>query len=136
VSAPSYPWLKFNGQTSVTGSTPSTVTITADPTGLAAGTYPGSISVAGGTAGNTLIPVTFTVSAIGVNPASLAFTYTVGSSTFPGTQVLTLSGATTQCTATSNTTSGGSWFTLLNTSCSSPGTVTVLFSTSIIASCG
>ena len=88
VSAPSSPWLKFNGQSSVTGSTPSAVTVTADPTGLAAGTYPGSISVAGGTASNTLIPVTFTVSAIGVNPASLAFTYTVGSSTFPATQVL------------------------------------------------
>ena len=77
--------------------------------------------------------MTFTVSAIGVSPASLALTYTVGSSTFPTTQVLTLSGATTQCTATSATTSGGSWFTLLNNTCNSPGTVTVLFSTSIIA---
>ena len=102
-SAPGSTWLKFNGQSSVTGSTPSAVTITADPTGLAAGTYTGNITVAGGTANNPLIPVTFTVSAIGVNPASLAFTYTVGSSTFPGTQVLTLSGATTQCTATSTT---------------------------------
>ena len=77
--------------------------------------------------------MTFTVSAIGVNPASLALTYTVGSSTFPNTQVLNLSGVTTQCTATSATTSGGSWFTLLNNTCNSPGTVTVLFSTSVIA---
>ena len=49
LAAPGLPWLKFNGQSSVTGSTPSAVTVTADPTGLAAGTYTGSITVAGGT---------------------------------------------------------------------------------------
>ena len=90
-------------------------------------------AVIGGSANNPPIAVTFTVSAIGVNPASLAFTYTVGSSTFPATQVLTLSGAATQCTATAATTSGGSWFSLLQNTCSSPGSLTVLFNTSVIA---
>ena len=119
-------WLKVNGQSFPSGNTPAAVTVTADPTGLAAGTYgPVNITVSGGFANNNSpIAVTFTVSAIGVNPASLAFTYTVLSNIFPTSQVITLSNGVafaTQCTAAAATTSGGSWFTLLQNSCNSPG---------------
>ena len=130
-------WLKVNGQLLgiVSGNTPAAVTVTADPTGLAAGTYPANITVTGGSANNNPpIAVTFTVSTIGVSPASLAFTYTVGSNIFPASQVITLSsGAATQCTATAATTSGGSWFTLLQNSCVSPGSLTVLINNAVVA---
>jgi uncharacterized protein (TIGR03437 family) len=78
--------------------------------------------------------VTFTVSAIGVSPASLAFSYTFGSSTFPVSQAIALSsGTTTHCTAAATTTSGGSWFTLPQNSCVSPGSLTVLINNAVLA---
>ena len=88
---------------------------------------PALISVRAALHQQSPIAVTFTVSAIGVSPASLAFTYTVGSNNFPAPQNLTLSSTVaTQCTATAATTSGGNWFSLLQNSCVSPGNVTVL----------
>src|ERR1035437_3714972 len=129
-------WLKVNGQSFPSGNTPAAVTVTTDPTGLAAGTYgPVNITVSGGFANNNSpIAVTFTVSAIGVNPASLAFTYTVLSNIFPTSQVITLSSSVaTQCTAAAATTSGGSWFTLLQNSCNSPGSLTVLINNAVVA---
>ena len=135
VAPPGSPWLKVSGQSSVHRQYPFRShrhrrSHRACRRNLFRAT---SAVIGGASANNPPIAVTFTVSAIGVSPASLAFTYTVGSSTFPATQVLTLSGASTQCTATAATTSGGNWFTLLQNSCTSPGTVTVLFNTSIIA---
>ncbi len=135
LSFPSYPWIRVNGQLyGFTGNTPATLTVTADPSGLSAQTYSGSIAVAGGSSSsNPSIGVTFTVSAIGVSPASLAFGYTIGSSTFPASQVLNLSSAgSTQCTATPAYTSGGSWFTLFQTSCVSPGNLTILINTAVV----
>jgi uncharacterized protein (TIGR03437 family) len=132
VAPPGSTWLKVSGS-GTAANTPAAVTVTADPTGLSAGTYTANIAVIGGSATNPSIGVTFTVSAIGVNPASLAFTYTVGSINFPTAQSLTLSGASTQCTAVPATISGGSWFTLLQNSCVSPGNLTVLINTAIVA---
>ncbi len=84
VAPPGSPWLKVSGQ-GVTANTPSTVTVTADPTGLAAGSYSANISVIGGSAAsNPPIAVNFTVSAIGVSPASVPLTYTVGKQHLPG----------------------------------------------------
>ena len=40
-------WVKLNGQTSLGLATPSTVTVTADPTGLSAGNYLSSITILG-----------------------------------------------------------------------------------------
>jgi uncharacterized protein (TIGR03437 family) len=132
VAPPGSSWLKVSGQ-GVAANTPAAVTVTADPTGLSAGTYSANIAVIGGSATNPSIAVTFTVSAIGVNPASLAFTYTAGSIVFPSPQSLTLSGAATQCTATVANASGGSWFTLLQSSCASPGSLTVLINNGVVA---
>ena len=132
---PSYPWLKVNGQLyGFNGTTPAAITVTADPTGLSAGTFSGSIAVTGGSSlSNSPIAVTFTVSAIGVSPASLAFNYTSGSIVFPTPQSLALYGAVTQCSATVANTSGGNWFTLLQTSCGSPGSLTVLINNGVVA---
>src|ERR1035437_8566662 len=73
-----YSWLKVGGQSIVSGNTPAAVTITADPAGLAAGTYPATppalIAVSGGLANNNPpIAVTFNVSTIGVSPQSLTY---------------------------------------------------------------
>jgi uncharacterized protein (TIGR03437 family) len=132
---PSYPWLKVNGQLyGYIGTTPAALTVTADPTGLAAGTTSASIIVTGGSStNNPSIAVTFTVSAIGVNPASLGFAYTFGSSTFPSAQSLALSGAITSCSATVANTSGGNWFTLQQSSCASPGSLNVLINNGVVA---
>ena len=68
----SYPWLRVNGQLyGYVGMTPAAVTVSADPTGQAAGTLNANILVTGGSsANNAPIAVSFTVSAIGVSPAS------------------------------------------------------------------
>ena len=72
-----YTWLKVNGSTTYSASTPSAVSVTADPTGLAAGTYAANITViGGGGSGVAPIQVTFTISSIGVNPASVQLGYT------------------------------------------------------------
>jgi uncharacterized protein (TIGR03437 family) len=133
-------WLKLSAPgsgpvTILSGSTPATVTVTADPTGLAAGTYgPITLTVLGGSGTNPNITVTFNVSAIGVSPQSLTFTYTFGSNNFPATQLLTLtSGAATQCTATSATTTGGNWIGPLQNPCVSPSVLTVQVDNSIVA---
>ena len=129
-----YAWLKINGSNTYSASTPSAVSVTADPTGLAAGTYQANITVIGG-GGNGVAPiqVTFTVSAIGVNPSTVTLSYTVGSNIFPAPTSLTLSGISTACSATVATTSGGSWFSLLQNTCSSPGSLTVLSNSAVIA---
>jgi uncharacterized protein (TIGR03437 family) len=133
VVPPGSSWLKVNGQATYGANTPAAATVTADPAGLSAGTYAANIAVFGGSDNNPSIAVTFTVSAIGVSPASLALSYTFGSSTFPALQVLTLTGAATQCTATAASTSGGNWFSLLQSSCASPGNLAVVFNNAVIA---
>ncbi len=59
------------------GVAPSTLTVTADPSSLSAGTYTGNVTVLSGSAVNSpqTLPVTFTVRApsLGVAPQSLAF---------------------------------------------------------------
>jgi hypothetical protein len=56
------PWLKLNV---ISGSTPLTFTVTADPTGLAAGAHQASIAAASAGASNSplSVPVTFTIGA-------------------------------------------------------------------------
>ena len=96
-------WLKV---TPLSGNTPSTLTVTADPTGLSAGTVSGTLFIFGG---NTIqIPVTFTVGSLAVSPQSLQLAYTLNGS-FPTAQNLTLSGQPVGYTAVPTTASGGNW---------------------------
>jgi uncharacterized protein (TIGR03437 family) len=128
-----YGWLKINGQTTFSGNTPSAVTVTADPTGLNAGTYTANISVITGSTTASPIQVTFTVSSIGVSPSSVTLSYTVGSNVFPAAYGLTLSGPATACSATVAFTGSGNWFSLLQNSCASPGNLSILPNTSVIS---
>jgi uncharacterized protein (TIGR03437 family) len=123
-------WLKVNGQTVFTGTTPVTVTVTADPTGLNPGSYTSTLSVV--SAGNTVaVSVTFTVSTIGVSPSSITFTpYTVGGA-LPPPQSIALSG-TGSFTAAASTTTGGQWLSVTPTSSAAPGAVTVSLNAAVV----
>jgi uncharacterized protein (TIGR03437 family) len=98
VQGTSVQWLKMNNasnptpQTALTGATgtPSAViTVTADPSGLTAGTYNATIFV-----NNVQVPVTLTVASISVSPQSVNLgTYQIGSSNYPSGVTLSVSGA-------------------------------------------
>src|SRR4051794_8454225 len=90
---PNAGYIKVNGQTSFNGTTPATVTISVDPTGLSAGQQPATSITIGGGSQILNVPVNVTVSTIGANPSSVSFTgYTAGSATIPVPQSITLSG--------------------------------------------
>jgi len=104
-------WLTVNP---TSGSTPSAMTVTADPTGLNAGTYNASISIFVGSTVVATVPVSFTVSTIGASPQSLQFSTVSGST--PGTLTITLSGQATSFSAVAQPTTGGNWFSVTPTS--------------------
>jgi hypothetical protein len=68
-------WLTVNPQT---GTTPSAVTVTADPTGLSAGNFGGQITIFIGSTVAATVPVSLTVSSLAASPQSLQFTTTAG----------------------------------------------------------
>jgi uncharacterized protein (TIGR03437 family) len=115
-------WLRFGGTcnagiTGTNGTTPASFTITADPSCVGAGTYNGSITISPQTAGsvNVVIPVTFTVSSVGVSPSSLTFAYQTGG-TIPSAQSLTVTGPNSAFTAAASTSNGGTWLQVAPTS--------------------
>src|SRR5258708_6924012 len=75
IGVPNVSWLKVDN---TSGTTPFTVTVSADPKGLNLGSYNTTITVFGG--GNSVtVPIILTVSTISVNPTSIAFSnYTAG----------------------------------------------------------
>ncbi len=95
--------------------TQSTVSVTATPTGLAAGSYQGTVTI---TAGNTVtIPVTLTVQApavVSASTTSLSFVYLSGGQT-PPAQTVSLSGSTGGFTATAASDTGN-WLSVSPTS--------------------
>ena len=116
------------------GDTAATVTITANPTGLAPGANAGSLTIFAGGALYT-VPVTLTISSIGVVPQSLTFNYLLGSNSFPAAQSSTLSAATsTSFNATASTTDGALWLQVAPTSGTIPaqGSVTALMNTALL----
>jgi len=90
-------WLKLRDNSNPTFQTAITVgpqdpivTVSADPTGLQAGTYSGTISFTNG----PTVGVAFTVASIGVFPTTANLgTYQAGSATFPPPVTLSVSGA-------------------------------------------
>ena len=136
-TAPGTQWLKVSDSSNptpapgTTGTTPQALTITADPTGLSAGNYTGQVVISTPAGGNTVtISVTFTVSAIGVSPSSLSFSYQIGG-TVPNGQSITLTGVPTNYTATASTASGVNWLQVAPASGASPGAVTALLDPTI-----
>lgn len=75
----SVPWLTVTPTSSYTRAN---LTVSADGSGLPAGTYPGTITIDTG-AGTVIVPVTFTIATtppvISLSSASLSYSYTIGS---------------------------------------------------------
>ena len=133
LSAPSgTTWLRVNGQSIASGSTPSAVTVTVDPAGLDPGIKKANIAVIGGATNLPAIQVTFTVSAISVNPPSVSVGYTANTTNFPAPQSVTLTGAPTDCNAVVSYISGGNWFTLNSTTCKVPGSLIFRFDSAVL----
>jgi uncharacterized protein (TIGR03437 family) len=116
-------WITVSG-----GTTGTPISVSVGPTGLAAGTHTGSISITCSGASNSplSIPVALTVAApITATPASLAFTSVAGG-TSPAAQGLLLdSSIPSPFTTTASTASGGNWLSVSPASGTTRQTVTV-----------
>jgi uncharacterized protein (TIGR03437 family) len=133
-------WLKIKqqgdasaGTQALIGTTPVTLIVTADPTGLpAGGPYTGTVTITpSGGSSSTLVNVTMTVSTIGATPSPLTFTYQVNGA-IPNPATLTLTSATTTTyAATGNTTSGGSWLSVPANG-TAPGTLAVGLNSAVV----
>ncbi|MGH9630905.1 MAG: BACON domain-containing protein [Bryobacteraceae bacterium] len=120
-------WLSV---TPASGTTPGSLTVNVNGTGLAAGTYNGTIAVSGGSASQLSIPVTLTVSstaALTLAPASLTFDHIIGQPA-PATQTVAVgsSGEAISFTAATATTNGGAWLGVDPVSGTSPANLNVL----------
>jgi hypothetical protein len=118
--------------TPASGTTPGSLSVSVNPTGLAVGTYTGNVTVTSSGASNSPQKTTVTLTVTGtppsgmslnITPGSLSFSYVSGS-TAPGTQNLSIasSGTALQFTAAA---SGGSWLTISPPTGSTPTTMTV-----------
>jgi uncharacterized protein (TIGR03437 family) len=120
VSASS-PWLTASP---TSAQTPSQVTITANPAGLPAGLYQGTVTI---TSGNTItIPVTLTVQSpptVAVSTANLAFVYLTGGMA-PAGQTVTVSGSTGGFMAAAQSDTGN-WLSVSPTSGTAGSSITV-----------
>lgn len=110
---------------STSGTTPGSISVSAHPGTLAAGTYTGTVTVTS-SANSVSIPVTLQItsatSGIGVTPTSLGFSYQQGG-TVPPSQTLSVSSGST--TSFSDSASGGSWLSVGSTSGTTPGSIQV-----------
>jgi uncharacterized protein (TIGR03437 family) len=93
------------------GTTPYNLTVTIDPLPASATPYTGSLSVsASGAVSFYNVPVSVSVSSIGVSPSTLSFQYTAGSTGTPPAQSTTLTVPSgTTVSLSSSTASGGNW---------------------------
>lgn len=117
-------WLSVSPSGTLT--TPRTLTVSANPSGLAAGTYSGTINLRYGEQNTQRVPVTFKVSAVTrtltVSPTSLTFSAAAGGAS-PASKTISL-------TATPNTSftasvSGAAWLSVSPSSGTTPATLTV-----------
>src|SRR5262249_26039756 len=111
-------WLSVNP---VSGTAPSALNITADPTGLPATTTLSQRPVTLlGTPNNATVKVTLLVTIVAASPSSLQFSYQMGAPS-PVAQPINLTGQATSFTAAVTTKQGGTWLTV-TPSGSVPGT--------------
>src|SRR5581483_249608 len=122
--------------TSVSGNT---VTINTNGSQLAQGQYTGVVSViVPGAANSPLnIPVTFNVtatSALSVSPASVSFTFQLGSPVAAAAQQVqvTSTGSNVPVSATFTPTTGGNWLNITSSSSTTPATLTLSLNQSAI----
>ncbi|MEK7406018.1 MAG: IPT/TIG domain-containing protein [Acidobacteriota bacterium] len=119
-------WLSVNP---VTGTTPGTLSVTANGAGLSQGTYGGNVTVVAAGASNSpqTIPVTLTIGAaqtIAVSPASLSFSFQQGGSP-PATQKVAVSSTGGSLNFTASAAATGNWLSVSPASGSTAGEVTV-----------
>ena len=122
-------WLFVNTST---GTTPSNLSIAANPSNLGVGTYTATLTLTAtsGSVANSpqVVNVTMTVApntALVASPASLSFAQNVnGGAPAPQTLTITSSGAA-GFTASATTVQGGSWLSVNPTNGTTPGTLTV-----------
>jgi Viral BACON domain len=99
--------------TPASGTTPSALQVTANPAGLAAGTYTGTVSVAAAAAGNSpqsiAVSLTVTNSALTVSPATLTFNSPNGGPVPSQTLLVGSTGSALSIAATATTVSGVNW---------------------------
>jgi hypothetical protein len=115
------------------GTTPASLSVAVNPSGLAVGTFSGTISVAASGVSNSprTVPVTLTVTAgpvptLTVAPASLSFTVQAGAAGPPAQNVSTSSsGAQVSVSATATTSTGGSWLSVAPASATTPSALSV-----------
>ena len=121
-AAPTQSWITVSPSS---GTTPATLTVGVNATGLTAGTYQGAVTITAG-ASTSSIPVTFTVSsssagAISATPSSLTFTQAMNGAS-PGAQTVQLTSTpSTSFTAVSNQ----SWISVSPAFGTTPATLTV-----------
>jgi len=116
------------------GTTPMGVTVSVDPTGLAAGTYTGSVSVAATGASNSPQSVSVTLNVTGgsttpslmLSASSLTFTSNNGGSASPQSVHVSSSGTAIDFNTTVATTAGGTWLSVSPTSGTTPTDVSVM----------
>jgi uncharacterized protein (TIGR03437 family) len=110
-----------------TGTTPSTLTVSANGSNLPAGIYPGQVTVSAPNTAPVNVPVTFTVNAgtISASPTSLSFTEAAGTST-AATQTVTVTATPSTLTyGVSVTMASGASASWLSAAIGANGTVTV-----------
>jgi len=118
-------WLSVSPTSATTGIGNIPITVTADPSTLASGTYNGTVTLTTNIGVTTPVPVTFAVGTntvpITVGPSNLAFAYAQGGTT-PAAQTLQVTGS--QSFSVSVTTaSGGSWLSVTPTTGSGDATL-------------
>lgn len=120
------------------GTTPSTVTVSVNPTGLAAGTYSGTVTVTSPASanGSASVSVTLTVSSaplLTTSPSAMSFNAQVNGSAAPQNLSVASSGTALTFTAAASTTSGGNWLSVAPTGGTTPANLTVSVSTAGLA---
>jgi large repetitive protein len=109
------------------GTTPGTVTVGVNPTGLSVGTYTGTVSITASGAPSKTAAVTLTVTAaplptLSASPASLTYTYQMGGS-MPAAQTVAFSSGGTAVNYTTST--SATWLSVTPGSGTTPGNLNV-----------
>jgi hypothetical protein len=126
VSASGGTWLSVSSNN---GTTPGSVSVSVNTTGLGAGIYTASVSITANGAGNTplIVPVSLNITSgslsnLAVSPATLSFTYQIGGSLPAAQAVSVTAGSVLTFTASA---SGDDWLSALPVNGTTPGNVSV-----------
>jgi uncharacterized protein (TIGR03437 family) len=119
-------WLTVSPASGTAGYVGTTLTVTANPASLAAGTYQGSVLLTSGGGIVTQVPIVFNVAAssgLTLSPGLLGFAYTLGAAA-PPNQIVQVSGSQS-FTAAATTSTGGTWLSVTPTSGTGSASLTV-----------